>query len=174
MQQCGREVSSNGTLTVLSPCSIYLMSQINRLQENLSSFAVKESKRNHGTGVEIQSMCSIQTAYGSFFVPGNHSLMEEWLIAEVRKINDVYKRFEHTNLCQEPETLLHMCTLHCCILLRNEGPRTVRTVLFCTPCNFQCFIRVGGWYKGLACHCSVSVFEQVSDPGRIQEEMLQR
>jgi len=45
--------------------------------------------------------------------------MQEWHIAEVRKINDVYRRSEHTNLCQKPKKYLHMFTLHCCILLKK-------------------------------------------------------
>jgi len=57
------------------------------------------------------------------FFPGNHSLMQEWHIAEVRKINDVYRRSEHTNLCQKPKKYLHMFTLHCCILLKKWGPQ---------------------------------------------------
>jgi len=35
--------------------------------------------------------------------------MQEWHIAEVRKINDVYRRSEHTNLCQKPKKYHREC-----------------------------------------------------------------
>lgn len=84
--------------------------------------------------------------------------MQEWHIAEVRKINDVCRKSKHTKLCREPETLLHMCMLHCCILSRSEGPRTVRTVLFPTPCNFLAFYPCGGMVQrfGLPLQCKAS------------------
>lgn len=94
---------------------------------------MKESKRNRGMGVRFSLCVLYRRSMDHFFLPGNHSLMQEWHIAEVRKINDVCRRSVHTNLCQKPETLLHvyaLALLHCCLLSRNEGPRTVRTVLF--------------------------------------------
>lgn len=94
---------------------------------------MKESKRNRGIGVRFSLCVLYRRSMDHFFLPGNHSLMQEWHIAEVRKINDVCRRSAHRNLCQKPETLLHVyapALLHCCLLSRHEEPRTVRTVLF--------------------------------------------